>query len=68
MIESQKPMYLAGMLTYIIAGALVVILLLYVRWKMYNVNRYRLARNSGIATNVEDDLSDVQDPNFIYRL
>ncbi|KAI8142048.1 major facilitator superfamily domain-containing protein [Fennellomyces sp. T-0311] len=68
MIDSQKPMYLTGMLTYMVANAFVVLLFLLVRWKMYTVNRYRLARNSGVVTNVEDDLSDVQDPNFIYRL
>ncbi|KAI9499294.1 major facilitator superfamily domain-containing protein [Zychaea mexicana] len=62
------PPYIPGMLTYIGANVLVVILLLIARWKMATVNRYRLARSSGVVTNVEDDLSDVADPNYIYTM
>ncbi|KAG2223092.1 hypothetical protein INT45_008940 [Circinella minor] len=68
MIESQKPVYLTGMITYIVANALVIILLCIARWKMATINRYRLARSSGVVTNVEDDLSDVADPNYIYTM
>ena len=68
MIESQKPNYLTGMITYIVANVLVIILLCTARWKMATINRYRLARSSGVVTNVEDDLSDVADPNYIYTM
>lgn len=68
MTDDQKPNYLPAMLGYIIANSIVIVLLLIVRWKMAAVNRQRILRPSGTVTNVEDDLSDVQDPNFIYRL
>lgn len=68
MDETQNPPYLGGMLGYIVANGIVVGLLLIARWRMSVINRRRLAKPSNILTNVEDDLSDVQDPNFIYRL
>lgn len=68
MTDDQKPSYLGAMLGYIVANVLVIVLLLIARWKMATINRYRMLRPPGVATNVEDDLSDVQDPNFIYRL
>ncbi|KAI9278607.1 major facilitator superfamily domain-containing protein [Phascolomyces articulosus] len=68
MIESQAPGYITGMTTYTVANALVIVLLCIARWKMASVNRYRLARSSGVVTNVEDDLSDVADPNYIYTM
>lgn len=68
MVDGENPPYLGGMLGCIVGNFLVIVLFLIARWQMARVNRYRLAHSSGIITNVEDDLSDVQDPNFIYRL
>ncbi|KAI9316391.1 major facilitator superfamily domain-containing protein [Dichotomocladium elegans] len=68
MLDSEKPNYRTGMVIYTVAGFLVILLFISVRQKMAAVNRARLAQPSGVITNVEDDLSDVQDPNFIYRL
>ncbi|KAI9026455.1 major facilitator superfamily domain-containing protein [Phycomyces nitens] len=68
MNEAHAPKYVASMIGYIIASTLSIILLLAARWRMAIVNRRRLENSSAILTNVEDDLSDVQDPNFIYRL
>lgn len=67
-VESQAPSYYGGMIGYICANVIVVILLFIARHKMAVVNKKRLASNTYVITNVEDDLSDVQDPNFIYRL
>ncbi|KAF7722287.1 hypothetical protein EC973_003471 [Apophysomyces ossiformis] len=62
------PKYAGGFIIYICCNVVGVILLLFARWRMAIVNRRRLARSPGEVTNVEDDLTDVQDPNFIYRL
>ncbi|KAG0163725.1 hypothetical protein DFQ28_011303 [Apophysomyces sp. BC1034] len=62
------PTYVGSFVIYICANMIGVVLLLVARWRMAIVNRQRLARNTGVITNVEDDLTDVQDPNFVYRL
>lgn len=62
------PPYTGGMIGYIVANAVTVGLLLLARWRMSVVNRRRLDNTSNVLTNVEDDLSDIQDPNFLYRL
>ncbi|KAI8377442.1 major facilitator superfamily domain-containing protein [Radiomyces spectabilis] len=68
MNSSPAPSYLGAMVGYIVANFVAAILLLIARWRMAIVNQRRLTTSSAIMTNVEDDLSDVQDPNFIYRL
>lgn len=67
-VESQAPAYTGGIIGYICANVLVVILLFIARHKMVVRNRQKIHSNDIIITNVEDDMSDVQDPNFIYRL
>lgn len=62
------PPYTGGMIGYICANAIVIVLFFIARWKMLQVNRLRLSQPPDGVTNVEDDLSDVQDRNFIYRL
>ncbi|KAF7731970.1 hypothetical protein EC973_007075 [Apophysomyces ossiformis] len=62
------PHYVQGLVIYFCAMEIAALLLLFARWKMAIVNKERLAQPSDVATNVEDDLTDVQDPNFIYRL
>ncbi|CEG63680.1 hypothetical protein RMATCC62417_00788 [Rhizopus microsporus] len=68
MVDSTKPVYLPAMLTYIICNCIVILLMLLVRAQMAKVNRERISNPSSTVTNVEDNLTDVQDPNFIYRL
>ncbi|KAI9320491.1 major facilitator superfamily domain-containing protein [Dichotomocladium elegans] len=68
MVDSQAPTYLGGMIGYICANTIVIILLGFARWRMDIVNKKRKMVHSSILTNVEDDLTDVQDPNFLYRL
>ncbi|KAI9018501.1 major facilitator superfamily domain-containing protein [Phycomyces nitens] len=66
--SSPAPQYLGAMIGYIVANFGVIGFLLLARWRMAIVNERRLSQPSTMATNVEDDLTDVQDPNFIYRL
>lgn len=67
-VESQAPNYISAMIGYIVANSVVVCLLLIARYKMSSVNKQRMASTAVIMTNVEDDLSDVQDTTFLYRL
>ncbi|GAN07298.1 MFS allantoate transporter [Mucor ambiguus] len=67
-VESQAPTYIGAMLGYICANVVVVVLLLVARWKMATINKQRLSSTNVVMTHVEDDLSDVQDSNFLYRL
>lgn len=67
-IESQAPNYPPAIITYMCANIIVIILFYVARREMAKVNEERLACSTIVMTNVEDDLSDVQDPNFIYRL
>lgn len=68
MVQNQNPPYLGGMIGYICAITIAAGLLVIARWRMAVVNNKRLAVTPSVMTNVEDDLSDVQDPNFLYRL
>jgi hypothetical protein len=67
-VDSQAPNYIGGMVGYICANTIVVVLLLTARYKMAKVNNERLSSSATVMTHVEDDLSDVQDSNFLYRL
>ncbi|KAI8879697.1 MFS general substrate transporter [Backusella circina FSU 941] len=67
-VDSQAPNYIGGMIGYICANTIVVILLLVARYQMAAINRTRLNTSPDVMTSVEDDLSDLQDPNFLYRL
>lgn len=69
MVDWQKPLYLGGMIAYIAADAIVIALLIIARILMARSNRKRLA--NPIAVNpdkLSQDITDQEDPNFIYRL
>ncbi|KAI7872140.1 major facilitator superfamily domain-containing protein [Spinellus fusiger] len=68
LVPSQAPHYIGGILGYIGANILCILLLLYARWSMSKVNRRRLTEPPTEPTLIEDDLTDKQDENFIYRL
>ncbi|KAG0182364.1 hypothetical protein DFQ28_009723 [Apophysomyces sp. BC1034] len=68
LMMSSRKHFLGGMIGYIVADFLAIGLFLYARWGMVKVNRKRLADPAPEPTNVEDDLTDVQDHNFIYRM
>ncbi|KAI8357357.1 major facilitator superfamily domain-containing protein [Choanephora cucurbitarum] len=71
-----EPPYIGGVIGYLIADAIVIVLLLVARWRMSLINRRRLLvlNNStntmaAVAHNYDlDDISDVQDQTFIYLL
>lgn len=71
-----SPPYVGGMLGYLIANCVVIVLLLIARWRMALVNRRRLLLLAHTSNNsmppealyVTDDLSDEQDQTFIYLL
>lgn len=56
------------MIAYMAANAISIVLFLIARYFMAKSNRERLAR--GITTNTGEmnDMTDREDPNFIYRL
>ena len=69
MVDWQKPLYLGGMLAYIASNVICIVLLLIARWSMAKSNKERMARGLN-QTSVEEmtDLTDRENPNFIYRL
>ncbi|KAI9026456.1 major facilitator superfamily domain-containing protein [Phycomyces nitens] len=68
MVSWQAPLYLGGMIAYICSDAICIGLLLVARHYMAKSNRERLANPSNIEIDVNDDLTDVENPNYIYRL
>ncbi|GAA5803984.1 major facilitator superfamily domain-containing protein [Helicostylum pulchrum] len=67
-LEHQAPNYIGAILGYIAANSIVIVLLFIARNQMATINRKRLSSEAVVMTHVEDDLSDVQDSNFLYRL
>lgn len=71
-----NPPYIEGMLGYLVANCVVVVLFLVARWRMAVVNRRRLllmghTSNTTVVdscTYVQEDISDEQDQSFIYIL
>ncbi|KAI7870548.1 major facilitator superfamily domain-containing protein [Spinellus fusiger] len=59
---------ISSVITCVIACTAMFLILVVVRWRMELINRRRLRNSAVVMTNVEDDLTDVQDPNFIYCL
>lgn len=68
MVPSQKPLYLGGMIGYMAADVVCIILLQIARYYMAKSNKERLDNPSNTKVDVNDDLTDVENPNFIYRL
>ncbi|KAI9499295.1 major facilitator superfamily domain-containing protein [Zychaea mexicana] len=69
MVAWQAPLYLGGMLAYIASNAICIVLFLIARMSMARLNRERMARGiTSTATGEMQDLTDKEDPNFIYRL
>ncbi|KAF7731971.1 hypothetical protein EC973_007076 [Apophysomyces ossiformis] len=63
-----SPHFVPSLVIYVCAMAVASIAILVARRQMAVVNEIRKANPSNTVTNVEDDLTDSQDPNFIYRL
>ncbi|KAI7868501.1 major facilitator superfamily domain-containing protein [Spinellus fusiger] len=68
LIPSQAPLYIGGMVGYIVANCVSIVLLLIARYFMKKSNIQRLSNPSGVIIDVNDDLTDRENPNFIYRL
>jgi hypothetical protein len=66
MVESQKPLFVGGMVGCMVANAVSIILLIYARWDMAKENRRRQA--DPVDMEVLPDMTDVENKNFIYRL
>lgn len=65
MVSSQAPLYIGGMIGYIVANFLCILIFLFVRWSMVKENRQRLANS--VKVDVVDDMTDVENKSFIYR-
>lgn len=66
MSASAPPLYVGGMIGYMVANAVTVLLFLYIRWSMVRENRKRMANPS--TQEVLPDMTDVENKNFIYRV
>ncbi|KAF7722522.1 hypothetical protein EC973_003085 [Apophysomyces ossiformis] len=67
MVSWQKPLYLGGMIGYMAANTVSSILMLFAHYLMAKSNRERLA-NPQPPVDPDADLTDRENPNFIYRL
>lgn len=59
---------LIGMIAYMAANAISIVLFLIARYSMAKSNRERMERGITKTTTGMTDLTDREDPNFIYRL
>lgn len=68
MVPWQKPLYLGGMIGYMAADVICIILLQIARYYMAKSNKERSENPSSEKVDINDDLTDVENPHFIYRL
>lgn len=68
MIPSQSPLYMGGMITYLVSNAISILLLLIARYSMVKLNKQRESDNKDPVFNEKIDITDLQDDHFIYRL
>lgn len=74
MVQKQAPRYTGGLVRYIVADFLVIILFLFVRFTYARENRRRLyLKEQGMVpprpeNREELDLTNKEDLNFLYRL
>ncbi|GAN07299.1 MFS allantoate transporter protein [Mucor ambiguus] len=67
-VESQKPLYLGGMIGYIAADAICIALLQIARYTMAKSNKQRLENPAKEKIDPTQDLTDKENPHFLYRL
>jgi ACS family allantoate permease-like MFS transporter len=67
-VDSQKPLYLGGMIGYMAADAICIVLLQIARYIMAKSNKERLENPSKEKVDLTQDLTDRENPHFIYRL
>lgn len=68
MTSNQAPQYIGGVAGCIGANAVVIILLLYIRFWMARVNKSKAVNSHGAMGDNDDDVTDLVDPNYVYRL
>ncbi|KAI9018502.1 major facilitator superfamily domain-containing protein [Phycomyces nitens] len=68
MLARQAPRYLGGMLGYMAANVICMVLLVIARHLMIKSNRERLANPSNAVIDINDDLTDRENPHYIYRV
>ncbi|KAF7727401.1 hypothetical protein EC973_007565 [Apophysomyces ossiformis] len=68
MAPEFAPTFVGSFIIHICTSIIAILCLLLARWRMAVANRRKAAQPSDTMTRVEDDLTDVQDPNFVYRL
>lgn len=68
MVSTQKPLYLGGMIGYMAANVVCLVLLQISRYYMAKTNKERLENPSSEKIDPTQDLTDVENPHFIYRL
>jgi hypothetical protein len=67
MVDSQKPLYLGAMITYIAVDVASIFLLWICRHNMSKINKKRL-NNPTDETCDKEDPTDAENPNYIYKL
>ncbi|CAO3642564.1 unnamed protein product [Mucor hiemalis] len=67
--DKDKPRYIPAMGVYIACNAIVIILFGYVRWTYVRANKRRnnLDYNATALPDNVEDITDVQNENFVYR-
>ena len=68
MLERQAPRYTGAMTGFCIGNGVAIVAYFIMRYSMAQQNKERLANPPSEATDVNLDLTDKQDRNFIYRL
>ncbi|KAG2187424.1 hypothetical protein INT44_005112 [Umbelopsis vinacea] len=67
-IMIDGPKYVGGMVGCISANFVMILLMIYLRFSMARDNKRRAALGGEKLTSVDNDITDRQDPNFVYRL
>ncbi|KAI9278608.1 major facilitator superfamily domain-containing protein [Phascolomyces articulosus] len=70
MVSWQAPLYLGGMIAYIASNFICIFMFWFARMSMAKINKERLARGITQVPVGEEmkDMTDRENPNFIYRL
>lgn len=63
---NQAPLYVGGMVGFMVCNAVTIVLFLYARWDMARENRRRMA--NPVTVEVVSDMTDKENQSFIYRL
>ncbi|CAO3654040.1 unnamed protein product [Cunninghamella echinulata] len=68
MTMGQEAPFIGGMIGYCVANVICMALLSFAHYSMAKENRRRLACTTNKVVDINDDLTDVENTNIIYRL